>query len=366
MRVPVAKPALIGNEREYVLDCIDTEWISSNGKYIPRFEDAFSKYIGVKHSLTCSNGTVALHLPLLAMGIGPGDEVIVPTLTYIATANAVKYVNAELVLADCDPGTWTISAADIEKKITAKTKAVIVVHLYGHPVDMGPIMELAKKHKFYVIEDCAESLGATYQGRQTGCIGHVGTFSFFGNKTITTGEGGMVTTNDDDLAAKMRLLKGQGMDPNRRYWHPIVGYNYRMTNIQAAIGLAQLEKIDWHLEQRRRIASEYQTALKKLNLPLSFQEERSDCQHSYWMFTALLNSGDAKTRDEIMLKMGEFGVETRPVFYNMHVMPPHKTEGDFEVSERISAAGINLPTYSQLTNGEIAYVVENLSKALKE
>lgn len=365
MKIPVAKPALIGNEREYVLDCIDTEWISSNGKYIAKFEGAFSKYIGVKHSLTCSNGTVALHLPLLAMGIGPDDEVIVPTLTYIATANAVKYVNAKLVLVDCDPVNWTIDVKDVERKITPKTKAIIVVHLYGHPVDMNPIMSLAEKHNIYVIEDCAESLGATYKGKQTGSFGHVATFSFFGNKTLTTGEGGMVTTNDDELARKMRLFKGQGMDPERRYWHTVVGYNYRMTNVQAAIGLAQLEKIDWHLMRRRKIATLYKEYIKQFNIPVAVQGENPQANHSYWMFTVVLETGDEVRRDLVMAKLGEMGVETRPVFYPMHLMPPHKSDEKFELSERISSMGINLPTYSQLEEAQIEYVINSLNKALR-
>nr|BFD62740.1 GDP-perosamine synthase [Bdellovibrio sp. HM001] len=364
MKIPVAKPALIGKEREYVLDCIDTEWISSNGKYIAKFEESFCKYIDVKHSLTCSNGTVALHLPLLAMGIGPGDEVIVPTLTYIATANAVKYVGAELVLADSDLNSWNITADLIRPKITSKTKAIIIVHLYGLPVDMDPIMKLAEEFGLYVIEDCAESLGATYKGRQTGSIGHVGTFSFFGNKTITTGEGGMVTTNDDKLAAQMRLLKGQGMDPNRRYWHPIVGYNYRMTNIQAAIGLAQLEQVQWHLDQRTRIAKTYDRLISDSGISVRTQACNEFSTHSYWMYTVVLDNGGAERRDKVMQLMAELGVETRPVFYNMHVMPPHRQDCVFKNAELISCLGINLPTFSQLTDEQVAYVVSALKKSV--
>ncbi|WP_413294142.1 DegT/DnrJ/EryC1/StrS family aminotransferase [Bdellovibrio sp. HCB185ZH] len=364
MKVPVAKPALIGNEKQYVMECLETEWISSNGKYIAKFEEAFSQYIGVKHALTCSNGTVALHLPLLAMGIGPGDEVIVPTLTYIATANAVKYVGADAVFVDCEQDTWNICVKDVEAKITPKTKAIIVVHLYGHPVVMDPIMALAKKHNIYVIEDCAESLGATYSGLQTGSVGHVGTFSFFGNKTITTGEGGMVTTNDDGLAARMRLLKGQGMDPNRRYWHTVVGYNYRMTNIQAAIGLAQLENVEWHLTQRRRIAEKYSQEIEKRKLPVTIQKTSDNTTHSYWMFTVLLDKQDEKYRDLIISKMAELGVETRPIFYPMHLMPPHFVSKTFKNAEEIAAAGINLPTFSQLSDDQLDYVISTLEKVL--
>jgi len=261
MRIPVSQPALIGREKEYVLDCLESNWISSNGKYIGLFEEKFADYLGVKHAIACCNGTAALHVALLALGIGSGDEVIVPTFTYVATANAVVYTGATPVLADCEADTWNIDPAGLEALITPKTRAIIPVPLYGHPCDMDPIMELAKKHGLHVIEDAAEALGARYKGRLCGSMVEISTFSFYGNKTITTGEGGMIVTDNDELADRIRLLKGQGMDPNRRYWFPIVGHNYRMTNIQAAIGLAQLENIDLFLGKRGQIAGWYRDAL---------------------------------------------------------------------------------------------------------
>ena len=238
-RIFVAQPKMAGNERMYVLDCLDTNWISSNGKYIAAFEEAFAKYCGAKHAIAANNGTTALHLALVALDLKPGDEVIIPTVTYIATANAVRYCGATPVLVDVCADTMNINPADIERKITPKTRGIIPVHLYGHPADMDAVNRIATKHGLWVVEDAAEAHGAEVNGKKVGTLGTCATFSFFGNKIITTGEGGMVTTDDDELAAKLRLYRGQGMDPNRRYWFPVVGFNYRMTNIQAAIGLAQ-------------------------------------------------------------------------------------------------------------------------------
>lgn len=237
--IPVAEPSLDGREKEYVMECLESGWISGSGKYIDRFEESFARFCNARHGVAVANGTVALHVALLALGITAGDEVIVPDLTYIAAANSVLYCNAKPVFADVDPVTWTLNPAEVERKITPRTRAIIAVHLYGHPVEMGQIQKLAKNHKLFIIEDAAEAHGAEYKGRRIGSIGDIATFSFYGNKIITTGEGGMIVTNDDTLARQSRLLKGQGMDPERRYWFPMLGYNYRMTNIQAAIGLAQ-------------------------------------------------------------------------------------------------------------------------------
>ncbi len=286
--IPVAAPMLVGNEKAYVMDCLDSTWISSSGKYIEQFEQAFADFCGVRYAASCCNGTVALHLALLAFGIGPGDEVVVPTLTYVATANAVKYCGASPVFVDSDPETWNIDPALIEARITSRTKGIIVVHLYGHPADMDPIMSVAKRHGLFVIEDAAEAHGAEYKGRRIGSIGDISTFSFYGNKIMTTGEGGMVVTDDGTLAAKVRQFKGQGWDPNRRYWFPIIGYNYRMTNVAAAIGLAQLEKADWHIGRRREVAEWYNENLKDtrgLTLPV----EKEWARNVYWMYTVILD-----------------------------------------------------------------------------
>lgn len=364
--IPVAAPVFVGNEKQYVLDCMDSTWISSAGKYIEKFETSFAEFCGVKYALGCCNGTVALHLALLAAGVGPGDEVIVPTLTFIATANAVVYCGAKPVFIDSEQDTWNLDPAQLESKITPRTKAIIPVHLYGCPADMDAVLKIAQQHKLVVIEDAAEAHGAEYKGHKVGSMGRISTFSFFGNKIITTGEGGMVTTNDDALANKVRLLKGQGMDPKRRYWFPIVGYNYRMTNITAAIGLGQLEKIDWHLARRLEVAAWYREELQGIR-DVSWQIEPQGTKHVYWMFTVVLDEHVRVNRDDVMAKLKERGIETRPVFYPMHVMPPYeKTVGSatFPVAEGIARRGINLPTWAGLTRDDVRYICRNLVESL--
>lgn len=359
-KIPLAGPVLNGNEKKYVMDCIDTGWISSNGKYVNDFEQKFAEFCGVEYALTCANGTVALHLPLLAYEVGAGDEIIIPTFTYIATANAVKYCGATPVLVDCEPDTWNINPKLIEEKITEKTKGIIVVHLYGHPVEMGPILEIAKRYNLFVIEDAAEAHGAEVNGKVVGSIGDVGTFSFFGNKIISTGEGGMITTNNKQLADKMRLLRGQGMDPDKRYWFNVVGYNYRMTNMQAAIGLGQLENIDWHLGKRRTVAISYISKLDQHSDLFTLQPEMEWAKHSYWMVSILLKDSVKISRDDLMKLLEYDGIESRPLFYPMHQMPPYYEESTFPISDQISARGINIPTNGTLTESDIDFICDRL------
>ncbi|HEY3389935.1 MAG TPA: DegT/DnrJ/EryC1/StrS family aminotransferase [Prolixibacteraceae bacterium] len=364
--IPIAAPIFNGNEKKYVDDCIDSTWVSSSGKYISLFESEFAKFCHAGHALSCSNGTVALHLALLAYGIGPGDEIIVPTFTYVATANCVAYCGAKPVFVDCDPETWNIDPKKIEEVITPKTKGIIVVHIYGHPADLDPIMEIAKENGLFVIEDAAEAHGAEYHGKRVGSIGDIATFSFFGNKIITTGEGGMVTTNNDELAAKMRQIKGQGVDPTRRYWFPMVGYNYRMTNVEAAIGLAQLERIDWHMAQRRRIASHYKSCFQSFP-KLFVQPEKPYALNSYWMTSVLLGDG-LPDRDLVMQNMLDKGIETRPFFYPMHVLPMYQESSDgrnFPVADKVSARGMNLPSSANLTDEDLDYISDTLLKILR-
>lgn len=361
--IPVAVPNFIGNEKKYVTDCIDTTWISSNGKYINEFESAFAKRFGCKYAIACCNGTVTLHLALLALGIKDGDEVIVPSFTYIATANAVRYCGAVPVFADCLPDTWNIDPVDIERKITPKTKCIIPVHLYGNPCDMDAISDIAERHGLYIVEDAAECHGATFNGKTAGTIGDIGTFSFFGNKIITTGEGGMIVTDNDKLALKMRTLKGQGMDPNRRYWFTQIGYNYRMTNIEAAIGLAQLENIDKHIALRRQVADWYMTELEPLKDYITVQKVADNAKSVWWMFSFLLNDNVRISRDDLMAKLAEEGIETRPLFYPMHIMPPYlNSNAACPVSEDISSRGINVPTHGLLTHDDVKYICEAIKK----
>lgn len=361
--IPVAAPALVGNERAYVLDCVDSSWISSNGRYILAFEEAFAGYCDVPYAVSCCNGTVALHLALLALGVGPGDEVIIPTLTYVATANAVAYCGARPVFVDSEYHTWNMDPSLIEQCITTRTKAIIAVHIYGHPVDMDPVLDLAEKYGLFVVEDAAEALGAVYKGNKVGSLGHVATFSFYGNKIITTGEGGMVITNDELLTRKIRQLKGQGQDPDRRYWFPIIGYNYRMTNIEAAIGLAQMEKVDWHIERRRKVAAQYRSLLAGVS-EVQFSPNMPWAENVYWLSSVVIQDASV-IRDEVMQRMLDQGIETRPFFYPMHTLPPYAVaDASYPVAEKLASSGINLPSSANLTEFQVTRVVESFLRAI--
>lgn len=354
-RFPVYQPSLKGNERKYVNDCLDTNWLTWQGQYIRKFEKSFSGYIGAEYASTTSNGTVALHLALLALGIGAGDEVIVPTLTYIASANAIVYCGATPVFCDVNDATWQLDAQDVRKKITMHTKAIIAVHVYGHPCEMDELKNIATEYDLVIVEDCAESFGSMYKGKHTGTIGDIGVFSFFGNKTITTGEGGMVVTNNKTLIDRVNLLKGQGLARHREYWHEVIGFNYRMTNTAAAIGLAQLERADEIIAKKIQLARWYLDYLS--DLPLSFQHETGDIKHSYWMFSILTHN--SKTREILRQYLKENGIETRPVFHPVHTMPMYCEDfHQLKVAEDIGWRGINLPSYPDLTESDIKEISE--------
>lgn len=365
-RITIANPILNGNEKKYVDECMDTGWISANGRFIREFEEKFAEFCGTKYAIACSNGTVTLHLALKALGIGPGDEVIMPTLTYIATANAVTYCGATPVFVDSEWDTWNLDCADVEKKITERTKAIIPVHLYGLAANMDAVMEIAKKYHLYVVEDAAEAHGATWNGKRVGSIGDIGSFSFFGNKIITCGEGGMLTTNNAELYEKMKLLRSQGVDPNKRYWHTMVAYNYRMTNLQAAVGLAQLENVDWHLGQRQRVARLYEKYLPMLGDLVTVQRIPGQASHVYWMNSVMLSDKVSKSRDRVMEEMEARNIEMRPLFYPMHIMPPYEDSTvNCPVAESLAARGINLPSHALLEEEHVKYIVESL-KAIIE
>ncbi len=360
----VAQPSLSGNERKYVMDCLDSNWISSTGKYILAFEEAFAAFCKVKHAVAVNNGTTALHLALVALGLEPGDEVIVPTVTYIATANAVRYCGGIPVLADVCPGTMNLDPADIERRITPRTKAIIPVHLYGHPAEMHSILAVARMHGLKVVEDAAEAHGAAVNGEIVGGLGDCATFSFFGNKIITTGEGGMVTTNDAELADRLRLYRNQGVDPKRRYWFPVVGYNYRMTNIQAAIGLGQMENIDKALGDRQRLALWYDQALAPLGQRIALPQQSEWARQVYWMYTIFLKEGGEAERNAVMRHLDRAGIETRPVFYPLHELPPYKEDKAYPVADEWAQRGINLPTHQGLTQAHVGRIAEALGAAL--
>ncbi len=366
-RIAVAAPVFLGNEAMYVRECLETGWISSNGKFIEKFETCFREYCGVSHAISCCNGTAALHLALLALGVGPGDEVIVPTLTYIASANAVVYCGGRPVFVDSEPRTMNLDPRLIERSITEKTKGIVVVHLFGHMADMEPIMEIAKKHDLFIVEDAAEAIGAQYKGAKAGTLGDIATFSFYGNKIISTGEGGMAITERSDLAEKMRLFRGQGMSTQKRYWFNVVGFNYRMTNIEAAIGLGQLEEIEQHLNYRRRLAKWYDAHLSGLGDFLELPVEEKWAHHSYWMYTVLLKESVSISRDSFMKELSRKGIETRPVFYPMHTMPPYAISGTrFPIAEHLAKYGVTLPTHAMLTEDDVEFIAEAMRKTLKE
>ena len=360
--IPISNTALAGNELKYVTDCVQSGWISSVGTYVQRFEGAFADFCGTEHAVTCSNGTTALHLALLALGVKPGDEVIVPTLTYVATANAVVYCNATPVFADSEPETWNMDPARVEALITPRTKGIIVVHLFGHAVDMDPIMEIARRHGLFVLEDAAEAPGAEYKGARVGAIGDAATFSFFGNKIITTGEGGMITTNHRRLADEMRRLKNHGMDPQRKYWFSTVGYNYRLTNVASAIGLAQLEMMDWHLSKRREVVAWYREFLAGVE-GLSFQAEKEWARHVWWLFTILMDESIPLGRFDLLEGLMVRGVEGRQIIYPIHELPPYQSgahDDRFPVATRTVDRGLHLPTWAGLTRDQVRYICDSV------
>jgi perosamine synthetase len=365
--IPIAEPSFGDEELTNVSEAVKSGWISSRGRFIPQFEETFSAWNGVKYGVATSNGTTALHMALVALGIGPGDEVIVPTLTFAATANVVLYTGARPVLVDSHPDYWCMDPSAVEAAVTPRTKAIIPVHLYGHPCDMDAISNIAKAHNLYIVEDAAESHGAEYKGRKTGSFGIISCFSFYGNKIITTGEGGMCLTDDNLLAEKMRVLRDHGMNPGRKYWHDSVGFNYRMTNMQAAVGVAQMAKIDRFIARKIQIAGWYREDLADLA-----EDEIILCHPCaewakcvYWMFSILVEQKAEVARDELIGRLASRGIESRPMFFCLHQMPPYSSNGVFPVAERLSRTGINLPSGVKLTRKEVGLVAKTVREILQ-
>jgi len=370
--IPVCRPWLPGNEKKYVLDALETNWISSSGKYINKFEEKFSKYCGAKYGISCSSGFGALHLACSALELKKGDEVIMPTFTMIAPTNAIMLTGAKPVLVDSDKETHCIDVDKIEEKITDKTKAIMPVHIYGHPCDMDKIMEIAKKHDLYVIEDCAEAHGAEYKGRKVGSLGHVGCFSFYANKILTTGEGGMCLTNIPELAEKMKRLRNHAFD-FPRFTHNEMGFNYRLTNLQAAIGVAQTENAEMLVKARKDIGKRYHEKLK--DIPgLILPVEKDYAKNVYWMYGIILSKEIKMSKEEVMTELGEKGIDTRSFFIPMHKQPlllkkvienAPDCGGNFPVAEFIGERGLLLPSSSDLTDDEIDTVVNALKDVLQ-
>lgn len=365
-RLPVMEPVLEGREFKYVADCLSTNWISSQGKYVELFEEAFRGYLPVKHALSVTNGTAALHLALAALGVGAGDEVIVPDLTFVSPASMALLCGATPVFVDVDPITWTIDPDLIEARITSKTRAIIPVHLYGHPCDMDPILDLAKKYKLFLIEDCAEALGAEYKGRKVGSLGDVGTFSFFANKVITTGEGGMVTTNNPEIFEKMKLLRDHGMTRDKRYWHHVAGFNYRLTNLQAAIGLAQMERIETFLAYREQVVARYNEHLRKIP-GITLPPCAKDVKNIFWLYSVLIDKAVCGIdRDGLMKRLPAYGIDSRPFFFPLHQQPPFSGEANrpFPVSDRLAKNGLSLPTSNNINLADIDNVCNAIDSIL--
>ncbi|MEV4213424.1 DegT/DnrJ/EryC1/StrS family aminotransferase [Micromonospora sp. NPDC049662] len=362
---PVARPSLSTLEERYVLDALRSGWISSQGPYLRDFEERFASRCAAGTALTTSNGTVALHLVLAAAGIGPGDEVVVPALTYVATANAVAYCGARAVCVDVLAESWCVDPAAVRAAIGPRTRAVIAVDLYGHPADYSALRQLCDQHNLLLVADAAESFGATLDGRPTGSLADVTTFSFFGNKVLTSGEGGCVTTSDAALAERMRLLRNQGMDPHRRYYFPVLGYNYRMTNLCAAVLCAQLERADEILALRDRVIAGYEEQLAD-EPTLSAQPVAAGVRRAPWMAAFLVGAeGDATSRDALARALTRLGVETRPFFVPIPDLPAHHDPGaDCPVTEDLSRRGLNLPTYADLSEPAVKAVVERVRAAL--
>lgn len=366
--IPVCEPTLEGNEKKYVLDCLETNWISSAGKYIPVFEEMFAAECGCKYGTACVNGTVALHLALAALGLEPGDEVILPAFTMIATINAVTYTGARPVLIDSEPHTWNLDVNQLVDKITPKTKAIIPVHTYGHPVDMDPLMALAEKHGIFVLEDAAEAHGAEYKGRRAGGLGHAAGFSFYANKIITTGEGGMITTNDAKLAELTQNLRDHAFSPERHFWHKFIGFNYRMTNLQAAVGVAQVEQMANFIENRRRNAALYNQLLD--DIPgIVTPPEAEWVKNVFWMYSILVEEDFGMSRDQLRAYLAKQGIETRTFFIPMHLQPIYYEafKGErYPVAEMLCQRGFYLPSASSLTAAQIRYIARIIRQAYQE
>jgi perosamine synthetase len=367
-RIPVARPDLSGNEEAYVVEAIRSSWISSTGPFVNRFETEFAQVCGTKSALGVCNGTVALHLALLGLGVRPGDEVLVPSLTYIATANAVRYVGAEPVFVDVDPATWCIDPAKLEASVTRRTRGIIAVHLYGHPADMDAINHIAGVHGLWVVEDAAEAHLARYKSRPVGSLSSIATFSFYGNKIFTSGEGGALTFNDAGLGMRLRTLRGQGMDPERRYYFPVTGYNFRLTNIACAILCAQLERVESIRRSRSEIFAAYDERLRDV-AGIGLRPIAPWAEPAQWLYCLTVDpEAFGRTRDELAAVLEEEGIETRPFFLPLHKMPPFREESEargesLPVTDELAARGLNLPTYNSLAEESIDRIADIVTRS---
>jgi perosamine synthetase len=361
--IPIAEPWLGARERLLLRECAQSGWVSSKGRFVGEFERLFADYCGVKYGVSTSSGTSALHLALACLDIGPGDEVIVPTLSFIGTANPVTYCGASPVFVDSLSDTWNLDPKAVEKAVTAKTRAVIAVHLYGHAARMDELLTIAARHGLHVIEDACEAHGAEYKGAKLGSLGTIGCFSFYGNKIVTTGEGGMLVTNNRSIAERAQLLRDHGMSKQRRYWHAQIGFNYRMTNLQAALGVAQMERIERVVERKRSNARIYRSLLEGVR-GITLPEEASWARHVYWLYTVLIEDRFRISRSRLIKELDLRGIETRPIFYPITNMPPYRNGRlqRFPVAEKISRQGLSLPSSPLLKPEGIRRVCDVIRK----
>jgi perosamine synthetase len=361
--IPVAEPSLGEREIELVADAVRSGWVSSIGEYVTTFEAELASRCGVAHAVATSNGTTALHLALAVAGIGPGDEVLMPSLTFVATAAAAHYVGASPVFAESDPAHWCIDPEDVASRITPRTRALVAVDLYGHPADMDALAEIAAEHDLVVVEDAAEALGAVYRERPAGGLGLLGVLSFYGNKLITTGEGGAMLTDDPTLAERARLLRDHAMDPHRRYWHGEIGFNYRITNMQAALGVAQLERLDEFLERKRATAAAYCAGLR--DVPgVTLQDEAEWASSSWWMTTLRIDASRGVDRDELAARLRADGIDSRPAFVPLHLLPHLSQQGPLPVAEAVGAEGLSLPSSTSLSAAQVEAVIASVRSGL--
>ncbi|MFH1456495.1 MAG: DegT/DnrJ/EryC1/StrS family aminotransferase [Patescibacteria group bacterium] len=364
MKVPVNEPVISKEAKKNVNKALDTGWISSAGKFVEEFEKKFADYLGVKHAITTSNGTAALHTALVALGITKDDEIIVPAFTMISSIFSIMYIGAKPVFVDCELETYNIDPKKIEEKITKKTKAIMPVHIYGHSCDMDPIIELTKKYNLYLIEDAAEVHGGEYKGKKCGTMSDIACFSFYGNKIITTGEGGMVVTNNDELASKARKIKDLYHSDEKRFIHKEIGYNYRMTNLQAAIGCGEMEHIDEYIEKKKRMSNLYDKKLEKIE-GIKTPITKPDVKNVYWMYGILIEEEKfGINRDEFREKLKNVGVDTRDFFYSPNDQPlltkAYKNLEQFINTNYISNRGCYLPSGLAITEEQINYTCQQI------
>ncbi|HET6498094.1 MAG TPA: DegT/DnrJ/EryC1/StrS family aminotransferase [Coriobacteriia bacterium] len=367
--VPVNEPLLHESARAYVDECLRTGWISSEGRFIGEFERAWARYCGMEHGVAVTSGTTALQVAVAALGLEPGDEVIMPTFTIISCALAVIETGAVPVLVDADPRTWCMDVGHVEAMLTPRTRAIMPVHIYGHPVDMDPLLALATQHGLSVVEDAAEAHGATYKGHRVGGLGDLSCFSFYANKIVTTGEGGMVLARSEEHAERLRSLRNLGFRPDRRFYHTELGHNYRLTNVQAAIGLSQVERIAEHVGRKRWMGAAYTERLRDLPcLELPVEEEWATSV--YWMYGVVLADDVPFDAEEFARRLRAKGVDTRPFFLGMHEQPVLRARGLFEgerhpVAERIARRGLYLPSGLALTEEQLETVCTAVTEVLR-